>query len=143
MTAALVRFACYGVLGWGAEVFWTGVSGLAARPVDWRLRGYSTLWMFPIYGSAVVLFEPLHQALRASAWPLRGAAYVAGIWLVEYVSHGLVARVIRRPPWDYSYARWHLHGRIRWDYAPLWFVFGLGLERVHDALRAAGPVLVG
>jgi len=37
-------------------------------------------------------------------------------------------------PWDYSHARWNLHGLVRAEYVPLWALAGLGLERVHDAL---------
>jgi hypothetical protein len=34
-----------------------------------------------------------------------------------------------------------VHGYIRLDYAPVWFAFGLVLERVHDVLVAVEPVL--
>ncbi len=138
-----LRFACYGLLGWGAEILWTGVKPLRRRPIDWRLPGDTSLWMFPIYGLSAFLFEPIHELLRVCAWPARAAAYVAGIWIIEYLTSWLIERAVGSPPWDYSYARWNLHGRIRWDYAPLWVLFGLLLERVHDALLRAGPTLLG
>ncbi|MBI3267814.1 MAG: hypothetical protein HYZ53_02240 [Planctomycetes bacterium] len=143
MSEPLLRFVVYGLLGWGAEVLWTALAETTVRPMDWRLRGFSNLWMFPIYGACVFLFEPLHEVLRSRPWPLRAAVYVPAIWVAEYASSWLIEKLVRRPPWDYSSARWHLHGRIRWDYAPLWVLFGLLLERVHDSLVAAGPALLG
>lgn len=135
-----LRFVCYGLLGWGAEVLWTAVANAwEVRPVDLRLRGFSSLWMFPIYGACVALFEPAHDALRRAPWPLRAVIWIAAIWAVEYAASWGIERLVGRPPWDYSGARWHLHGRINWGYGPLWFGFGLFLERVHDALLRAAP----
>jgi uncharacterized membrane protein len=148
----LLRFVAYGLVGWCAEIVWTAgydaLSGQsAARPGQAaRLRlerherlmlvGRTYLWMLPIYGLAALLFEPVHDALRPLPWPARGALYAAGIFAVEYAAGYLLRRAIGRCPWDYSYARASVHGYIRLDYAPVWFVFGLALERVHDVLSA-------
>ncbi len=141
MSQALLRLAAYGFLGWGAEILWTALCALRKRPRDWRMPGTTTLWMFPIYGSAVFLFEPLHDALREVSVLARVPVYVAGLWVVEYASSWIVERLVGRPPWDYSQTRWHLHGRVRWDYAPAWAVFVLLLECVHDLLLVAGAAL--
>jgi uncharacterized membrane protein len=135
------RFIVYGLLGWCAEVAWNATRRVARqRPLDWRLHGQTNLWMFPVYGSCVFLFEPLHNALRAWPWPVRGTMYLVGFWTVEYAVGWILRYAIGRCPWDYSYARWHLHGMLRWDLAPVWFVFGLMMERVHDLLlRVAIP----
>lgn len=143
MSLALLRFTAYGILGWGVEVLWTAIYDAVSRPVDWRLRGYSSLWMFPIYGATLFLFEPLHDFLRVNHVVLRLAAYILGIWVVEYAAAWILEKACGRAPWDYSAARWNLHGRIRWDYAPLWAIFGWVLERTHDALMAGGPALLG
>ena len=42
-----------GVLGWGMEIFWTGLHALGSE--NWKLTGYSSLWMFPIYGMAACI----------------------------------------------------------------------------------------
>jgi uncharacterized membrane protein len=151
----LLRFFLYGLFGWCAEIIWTAsyhaISG--TRPDDsntsgpprlvplsrtqrLRLCGNTYLWMLPIYGLCAVLFEPVHDAMRGFAWPLRGAAYMTGIFAVEYVAGWLLRRLTGRCPWDYSYARLSVHGYIRLDYVPVWFAFGLALERVHDTLLA-------
>lgn len=137
-----IRFFLYGLLGWGVEVVWTSVSErLRGQPGDWRLRGHTSLWMFPIYGLLAPLYEPLHNSLRDWHWFMRGAIYLLGIWFIEYASGWLLRRLTGKCPWDYSDLRGHLHGLIAWEYAPVWFVFGLALEPVHDFLVQVTPAL--
>ncbi|MCA1823679.1 MAG: putative ABC transporter permease [Frankia sp.] len=133
------RFLTYGLAGWCFEVAFTGVKA-PARDKDWRLTSHTYLWMLPIYGSAAVLFEPAHDALRTRPWWQRGAAYAAGIYAVEAGSGAAISRLTGEVPWDYSRARGtrpvprHWRGLVRPAYAPVWFLAGLGLERLHDAL---------
>ena len=149
-----MRFVLYGLLGWCAEIVWTaaydalagdrpavGSDGRVTRvPLDraerLRLVGHTYLWMFPIYGLAALLFEPAHDAVRALPWVVRGAIYTVGIFAVEYVAGWALRRATGRCPWDYSYARFSVHGYIRLDYTPVWFVFGMILERAHDLMTA-------
>ncbi len=144
-------FFIYGALGWCVEVLWTGLyDSITGERVDvaepgrcvpqtpeerWRLSGHTYLWMFPLYGLGGLLFEPLHDALRGSPWPLRGLIWAVLIFVIEYASGWALRRFTGRCPWDYAYARCSVHGLIRLDYLPLWFGFGLLLERVHDALE--------
>jgi uncharacterized membrane protein len=128
------RFAAYGLLGWCAEVLFSGLHDFA-RARDLRLPSRTSLWMFPIYGMLLPMFEPLHDAMRDRVpAPLRGAVYAAGFFGVEYTTGWLLRTAIGQAPWDYSYARRQLHGLIRFDYAPLWGLAGLALEPVHDVL---------
>ena len=53
-----------GVLGWGMEIFWTGLHALGSE--NWKLTGYSSLWMFPIYGIDVYKRQYLYS------WQLMG-----------------------------------------------------------------------
>jgi uncharacterized membrane protein len=131
----LGRFAAYGLIGWCGEVAFTGVHDFL-RTRDLRLHSRSNLWMFPIYGLLQPLFEPLHDGLRrrGTPWPLRGAAYGALIFGVEYATGSVLRGVIGQAPWDYTYAKRHLHGLIRFDYLPIWAAVGLAMERVHDRM---------
>jgi uncharacterized membrane protein len=139
----LTRFLLYGFLGWGAEVFWTAVEETVFRGKrDWRLKGNSYLWSFPLYGLSVFLFEPLHDAARPLPWVARGVIYVACIWGVEYASGWTLRRAVGASPWDYTDCRRHLHGLISWDYFPVWFVFGFVLEYLHDRLVMLTPHIV-
>jgi hypothetical protein len=92
--------------------------------------------MLPIYGLSACLFEPVHEALRGRSLWQRAAAYSAGIMGVEYLTGMALKKVVGVVPWDYSgHSRWVLPGgATRLDYAPLWAVAGLALERIHDGL---------
>ncbi|MGE0128428.1 MAG: hypothetical protein AB7U82_10145 [Blastocatellales bacterium] len=139
----LTRFLLYGFLGWCVEVFWSAIEDAWRKGLrDWRLRGQSYLWSFPLYGLAALLFEPLHDAIRALPWVARGMIYVAAIWVVEYTAGWMLKRSVGACPWDYTCCRHHLHGLISWDYFPLWFVFGFILEYLHDRFVALTPHIV-
>lgn len=153
----LLRFVVYGLIGWCCEIVWTAsydlVTGTARAPGDapgrvplstagrLRLAGRTYLWMLFIYGGGALVFEPAHEAVRHLPLVARGAVYAAGCFAVEYVAGFLLKRATGACPWDYSYARTSVHGYIRLDYTPAWFVFGLFLERVHDVLIAVEPSL--
>lgn len=142
----LERFILYGAFGWCAEIVWTALYALvrearAKRPIDRTLSGKSYLWMFPIYGAGMLLFELAHAEIGGWPWPARGAVYALGCFAVEAATGWVIERLTKKIPWDYSYARWHVRGLIRLDYAPLWFAFGLLLERVEAVVRVAAPAL--
>lgn len=128
------RFLVYGALGWCVEVAFTGL-GAFVRTRDPQLPGRTSLWMFPIYGLARPLFEPVHDLMRdrvpAAA---RAVVYAAGFMAVEFATGRALRAAVGRAPWDYSRARLNLDGLTRLDHAPLWAAAGLALERVHDRL---------
>lgn len=130
-----MRVLIYGVLGCFCELAWTGLAA-AFRYRDPSLKGRVSLWMFPVYGLGLGPGFDLVDGM-AGSWPwfVRGAVYALGVWLVE-IAVGLPTR---NRLWDYSRARWHWRGVIRWDYGPVWATFGLALEPLRrwiDALVA-------
>ena len=136
---SLERFVAYGLIGWCGEVVMTGVHDFV-RTRDLRLQSRTSLWMFPIYGLMQPLYEPLHDALRDRIpAPVRAAIYGVGIMAVEYVSGRALRAAVGDAPWDYTYARRHIHGLVRPDYFPMWAVAGLAMETVHDRLVGRGP----
>jgi len=127
----LKRFAIYGALGWIMEILWTAVwSGMQG---DWKLRGHTYLWMFPIYGMAVFL-EPIHDYLRKLPVFLRGLLWMAFIYAIEYTTGWLLDLMLGVCPWDYSASPLSVDGYIRLDYAPAWMIAGLAFEKIHDFL---------
>lgn len=120
----IIRFLIYGAIGWCMEVMWTGV-GSAVRG-DRTLSSSTSLWMFPIYGSAV-LMELIYGALAGLPLPVRGVVYMLCIFGMELAS-GLMLLNVGACPWDYSRARYNIAGVIRLDYAPLWFAVGIFYE---------------
>ncbi len=130
------RFLIYGMAGCTFEILFTGIKQLYnSRFRDWSLRGKSYIWMIPIYGLIAFLFEPAHDAFRSMPWPVRGLMYTAGLWIVEFLTGWILRVTTGQCPWDYTNrSRYHFMGLIRWDYAPVWFGFCLGLEPLHDLL---------
>ncbi|WP_148866976.1 putative ABC transporter permease [Thermosediminibacter litoriperuensis] len=131
MKAKIRHFLIYGAVGWIMEITFTGIGSILRG--DPRLTGWTYLWMFPIYGSAVML-EPVHDMIRhVPAW-LRGIFWTGVIIAVEYFS-GLAIRVLVGVcPWDYGESAFAVDGLIRLDYVPFWYVVGLLFERLHNLL---------
>ncbi|MFN2390126.1 MAG: hypothetical protein ABR575_11055 [Actinomycetota bacterium] len=127
------RAATYSAAGFAFEVLFSALHD-KARGREVRLR--TRPWMFPIYALILPLYEPLHDGMRGRV-PLahRAAVYGAGFLAVEYASGALLRAITGEAPWDYHYARVHVHGLIRPDYFFLWALAGLLLEPLHDRLR--------
>ncbi len=130
----LKRFFIYGILGWGIEVFWTGLGSLISGNL--RLESFTNLWMFFVYGSAVFL-EPIHDIMAKWRWPVRGILWVVIIWGIEYASGMILKSLLGLYPWYYD-GPFAFDNLIRIDYAPAWFVAGLLFERVHYTLDEYG-----
>jgi hypothetical protein len=120
----LRRAVVYGVAGLATELGFTGLRGAPQ----------TSLWLLPVYGLAAPLFEPVHNRLRSRPLPTRTLTYGIGFPVVEYASGRLLLRLRGAAPWDYSHARLHYDGLVRADYVPLWALYGLALERLHDRL---------
>ena len=121
------RLLVYGLAGWVIDSLFVFVHTGRRRP--------SSLLNVPVYGLAQPLFEPVHDRIRQRPVVLRAALYGAGIVGVEYTSGWLLRRFVGSVPWDYGPTRFGVDGLVRLDYLPLWAVFALGLERLHDLLE--------
>jgi len=79
----VISFALYAGLGITTEVFFTAISDLiiSASFEDLSLKGYSYIWMFPIYGSTSILFPFFFGMMKK--WPrlARYAFYGVGIFI--------------------------------------------------------------
>lgn len=127
----ITRYIIYGFLGWNMEIIWTGLGSVTTGSRD--LMGHTSVWMFFIYGMAVLL-EPVHAAIKNYNWFLRGSIWMCLIFVIEFVC-GMVLSFMGIYAWRYTGAA-SVMGVIRLDYAPLWFAVGLIFERVHNALLA-------
>jgi len=124
------RFFIYGMVGWGMEIFWTGLGSFLQG--DLSLMSFTSLWMFFIYGSAVFL-EPIHDIIKNWILPIRGLIWVVIIWGMEYSSGLLLLKVLGVHPWIY-YGPFAVDTLVRLDYAPAWFLAGLIFERIHYSI---------
>ena len=140
--AVLIRFFLYGLGGWCGEVVFTALTQSLPRR-DWRLLGYTYLWMFPIYGLIAPLYEPLHDLIRGLPLIVRAAVWSLGFTAVEYTTGRVIERLTGRCPWDYvaASARFAINPYIRWDYFLVWAVVGLALEPAHDFLVRLTPAI--
>ena len=120
----LTSFLRCGITGWCFEIIFTALGSLRNR--DFTLKGKTSLWMFPIYGSAAFL-SPLFRLLKHKSALKRGLTYMSLIFSAEYISGKLLCKK-ELCPWDYSRAKWNIGKVIRLDYAPLWFLVGLFFE---------------
>ncbi|WP_224240624.1 putative ABC transporter permease [Hyalangium gracile] len=133
----LGRFAVYGLLGWCIECLFTAVMDLATGAGDLRLKGYSYLWMHPIWGAGLLLGEQLSLMLQrlGVSRATRALVGMALCFTVEYVTGALLVALIGRCPWDYSGSPWSVHGLIRLDYAPFWWMCGWLYEPLGAFVR--------
>lgn len=126
-------FLICGSVGLFTEICFTALDSLKRR--DLRLKGTTSLWMFPIYGIGALIL-PLSRFLQQKKTPVlaRGILYTCCIFTVEYLS-GKKLRNRQCCPWDYNRSHFHVNGLIRVDYAPWWFLFGLMMEHLLPHLH--------
>ena len=119
------KFMLCGLTGWCMEILFTSFEAFLHG--DARLLGRTSVWMFPIYGTAA-LISPIYNKIKH--WPilLRGFLYGAAIMIGEFIS-GSILRLFGVCPWDYSDSFLNIKGIVRLDYYPLWVFAGLVFER--------------
>lgn len=123
------NFIRCGFTGWCMEILFTALDSLRRR--DMTLKGFTSIWMFPIYGCAAV-FSPVSRLLKGKAFWIRGLAYMSMIFSGEYLT-GRILEKRRLCPWDYSRSRWNIRHLVRLDFAPFWFGAGLLFEKLLAA----------
>ncbi len=120
------NFILCGLIGWCLEILFTAFNSFRRRELT--LVGKTSIWMFPIYGMAIII-KPLYQKLKNFPTITRAFAYSMLIFTGEYV-FGSILKKYEVCPWDYSKARTNIKGVIRLDYAPYWMITGLLYEKV-------------
>lgn len=114
-----------GALGWCLEILFTAVESFRRREL--KLKGNTSIWMFPIYGLGILIL-PMYALMRNRSPMFRGFFYAIAIFMVEFIT-GSALKERSLCPWDYSHAKWNIKGVIRLDYAPVWFCTGLIFEQ--------------
>lgn len=115
-----------GLLGWFLEITFTALHAFRRR--DMRLPGTTSVWMFPIYGLAALLY-PAARLMRRRNVLFRGLVYTGIIFTGEFLT-GSWLRRRDLCPWNYEHSKWNIGKVIRLDYAPCWFLTGLLFERL-------------
>lgn len=125
------RFIIYGAVGWCSEILWTGIGSFIKG--DYTLIGFSSIWMFPIYGM-LVFMEPIHEEIRYMPVIIRGGVYTVLIFAGEFLSGVSLKFLLGKCPWNYGTDAYSILGIITLKYVPVWFAFGLLFEKFHDYL---------
>lgn len=128
----LHRIFAYGSVGLLVEIFFTGFSALIVQR-NYAATGKTYLWMLPIYGFAGVLFDWVRDF--GLPFYVNAPIFVGLIYVIEFTSGWLLARLIGKCPWDYGSGRYTLMGYIRFDYAPFWLVLALMFEPISTFLH--------
>jgi len=125
------NFIKCGVIGWCMEILFTSFGALRRREMN--LVGQTSLYMFPIYGSAA-FFKPIFLIVKKLSLPIRALFYAASIFTAEFLSGSLLSKH-SVCPWNYGRHRWHINGLIRLDFLPFWSAAGLLYEHVLTQKR--------
>ncbi len=115
------------------RAFAVGAVGYSLIELMYRRR---THWTMALTGGVCfVLMHKLcrrHKKARRLHKCLAGAALITA---VEYAVGHVVNRVMRWNVWDYSGRRFNLHGQICPRFTLYWFLLGLPVTRLSEALE--------
>lgn len=131
MKKLLKNYLVCGMAGCFIEIIFTALHSLRRR--DLTLTGHTSLWMFPIYGLASLIY-PVSKKLSTLHVIKRGMVYTAAVFIVEFIT-GTLLQKRNLCPWNYRRSRWNISGVIRLDYAANWFLMSLGLEKLLESLN--------
>lgn len=96
-----------------------------------KMVGYTYLWMVPIYALLPVLFTIAFIVYPTKTY-LRHGLEVLIVLATEYVV-GYFFDLISKCPWKQNYlkSKYNIHGFIRVDYVPAWFVACMIWEYIY------------
>lgn len=60
------KYMMCGLTGWCMEVFWTGLGSAIKK--DKKLTSNTSIWMFPIYATAIII-EPIGTRMKTGIAP--------------------------------------------------------------------------
>ncbi len=129
-------FVIFGLGGVASEVFFTAIHKIFKEKKNRTLYGYSSIWMFFIYGAVffIILFGTTYFSQYSIF--LRGLIYMIMIYLLEFCS-GFLLKKFKLICWDYSKdTKYHFKGIISLEFAPIWYFGGIAAELIYLYLKA-------
>lgn len=127
----IISFLFMGCLGITTEIFFTAIYDIVMSKAEnpMILKGYSYIWMFPIYGLSALTFPVISKKLSQVPQIIRSLIFGVGILVVEYISGYFLRKFTGFCPWEYKEGM-HIHGLIRLDFYPFWVGFAFILEKL-------------
>jgi uncharacterized membrane protein len=134
----LLIFVAFGCVGITTEIFFTAIMSIfeainAGESINWRLMGFSYIWMFPIYGLVAFLAPILLKAIAKYPLLLRLFISALVIFTVEFITGFILDKVTGRCPWEYQHG-YHVMGYIQLEYLPAWMGFSFMIEKIYNFL---------
>ncbi|XP_046996859.1 transmembrane protein 229B-like [Schistocerca americana] len=125
-----MRLYIYGLHGFLTEIIFTAAWEYVTQ-LNWKLPGCSSVWSLPIYGISGLVMESILTACMSFKVPIhiRGLCYLLWVYLWEF-STGSILKTFGACPWDYSEFTYNFRGLITFEYAPLWYVVSLLMEKI-------------
>lgn len=136
MMENIVYFVIFASVGVTVEVVFTAIARFR-KSQDNSLKGYSYIWMIPIYGLAYPLLAIAENYYEAVHLLIRGVAYTLILYILEYMFGLFLRKILGKCPWEDNYkgSRYSVNNLIRLDFIPAWFVLTLLLERLYVFLH--------
>ncbi|XP_041351035.1 transmembrane protein 229b-like [Gigantopelta aegis] len=126
--SALGRFYIYAIHGYATEVMFTAIWEFAVNQ-NWKFPGNTSVWSFPIYGLSLCMLEQLYLHMKDRIHILgRAVVYMLSTYIMEF-STGYILKKFDACPWDYTPFEGDFMGLITLEYAPLWFIGGIVVEK--------------
>ncbi|KAL3872546.1 hypothetical protein ACJMK2_035769 [Sinanodonta woodiana] len=124
------RFYIYAIHGYATEVMFTATWEFVVN-FNWKFPGNTSIWVVPIYGLSGLAVEKMYLRLteRNIHFFLRALIYTLWTYVWEF-STGFILKQFNACPWDYTPFHGDFMGLVTLEYAPLWFLAGIILERL-------------
>lgn len=101
--------------------------------INYRLLGYTYLWMIPIYALIPIIANWLKPFLSNLSIAKQVILGVVIIYFIEFSAGFLIEKIVGRCPWQYTEG-WHIMGYIRIDYIFFWAFFAWIILRLNAYL---------
>lgn len=110
LTLGILYFFIYSFVGWVHEFIYYRI-----KWGHFKTASFLRMPILPIYGfgASIILWGIVPYVSNPFA-VFALSVLTAGI--IEYTSHWAIEKLFHIQLWNYEYKRFHLHGRIAWDY---------------------------
>lgn len=144
----LAMFIIFGLIGMLLEVCVTALTGASLKHFDnisyFSFIGYTSPWMFFVYGTAGMLLGLLNENEQLNKWFNLFWQSVTGLFIVyviEFLSGYLLNIVIHLNIWSYAHLPLNILGQIELLFAPFWFLLCPFAFYLEDYMRYGGNYL--
>ncbi len=129
----LARVIVGGLVGMLLENLFTGIHSVVFLK-DRNAMCKTSLWSIPIYGLGCYILTALRHLCKHPA--LFIPVGTIAVFAMEYV-WGWTLRKFKVKAWDYTGARFSIHGLIRMDYVVFWLLVTVAFDRLTDFVSKA------